>query len=354
MKISAVPVRSLTPELTEAWIRLQESNPDLASPCFSPHFAIALAQFADDVHVGLLRDQGKVVGFFPFRRGRYGMGKPLDMCDYDGVVCAPGLEWSPEQLLRGCGLSSWDFGHLLASQTPFARFHRTAAESPLIDLSEGYEAYVRENRAAGSEQIKKAGNLERRLEREVGPLRFEAHKASPAILGQLLQWADEKRNRYRSNDDWTLKFLQQLLATSTDTFSGMLSLLYAGEHLAAAHFGIRSRHVWHYWFPAYSATFEKYSPGIILLLKMAQAAEALGLRVIDLGKGDQPYKQRLKNRAIPLAEGFVEIPSFISTARVIKRRSEALFRQSPAARAFIRRIFGAAAGKTPSCLSKIA
>jgi CelD/BcsL family acetyltransferase involved in cellulose biosynthesis len=342
MEISPLPVRSLTTELTDAWIALQGSNPELASPCFSPCFAITLAEFLDDVHVGILRNEGKVVGFFPFRSGRYGMGKPLDMCDYEGVVCAPGLEWSPEQLLRACRLRSWDFGHLLASQTSFAKFHRASTESPVIDLSQGYEAYVRENRAAGSEQIKKAGNLERRLEREVGPLRFEAQNASPAILGQLLQWADEKRNRSRPEQDWTLNFLQRLLATSTDTFSGMLSVLYAGEHRVAAHFGMRSRHVWHYWFPAYSGKFEKYSPGIILLLKMAQAAEALGLRIIDLGKGHQPYKQRLMNRAIPLAEGFVELPSFISAARAMKRRSEALFRQSPALLALVRRVSGAA------------
>jgi CelD/BcsL family acetyltransferase involved in cellulose biosynthesis len=341
--ISPLSVRSLTPELVEAWIALQQSNLELASPCFSPQFAMGLAEFVDDVRVGILRKEGKVAGFFPFRRGPYGMGKPLDMCDYDGVICAPGLEWSPEQLLRACGLRSWDFGHLLASQTPFAKFHRASTESPIIDLSHGYEAYVRENRAGGSEQIKKAGNLERRLEREVGPLRFEAQNTSPAILGQLMQWADEKRQRMRSEDDWTIKFLERLLGTSTDMFSGMLSVLYAGEQMVAAHFGMRSRHVWHYWLPAYSATFEKYSPGIILLLKMAQSAEALGLRVIDLGKGTQPYKQRLMNRAIPLAEGFVEIPSIISTARAVKRKSEALFGQSPALLALVRRVFGAAA-----------
>jgi CelD/BcsL family acetyltransferase involved in cellulose biosynthesis len=114
--------------------------------------------------------------------------------------------------------------------------------------------------------------------------------------------------------------------------------------MVAAHFGMRSRNIWHYWFPAFDPAYEKFSPGITLLLKMAQAAQGLGISVIDLGKGNQAYKQRLMNRAIPLAEGFVEVPSLISAARAVKRRSETLLRHSPTLLSVIRRLFGLARG----------
>ena len=109
----------------------------------------------------------------------------------------------------------------------------------------------------------------------------------------------------------------------------MLSALYVGDRLAAAHMGMRSASVWHYWFPAYDPELSKYSPGLILLLRMAQAAPSLGLRVIDLGKGSTLYKDRLMSGEVPLAEGRVELPSLATAVRRLRRGTEAWVRRSP-------------------------
>jgi CelD/BcsL family acetyltransferase involved in cellulose biosynthesis len=106
----------------------------------------------------------------------------------------------------------------------------------------------------------------------------------------------------------------------------MLSLLYAGKQLVAGHLGMRSRTVWHYWFPAYDRQFAKFSPGLILLLKMAQEAEELGLRCIDLGTGLTLYKRRLMNAAVSVAEGSVERSSCLLLSRSLKRNLKALLK----------------------------
>jgi len=95
---------------------------------------------------------------------------------------------------------------------------------------------------------------------------------------------------------------------------------------------MRSETVLHWWFPVYDPEDElaRYSPGGILLLKLAEQAAGMGLRVLDLGKGDDPYKDSFRTGAIPLAEGAVEVPSIAATLRRSRIRSEEWLRRSPA------------------------
>jgi len=60
--------------------------------------------------------------------------------------------------------------------------------SPVMDLSDGYAAYVAARSGAGTEQIKKAMGLRRKLEREHGAVRIETQAADPALLQQLMRW----------------------------------------------------------------------------------------------------------------------------------------------------------------------
>ena len=68
---------------------------------------------------------------------------------------------------------------------------------------------------------------------------------------------------------------------------------------------MRTPEVFHIWFPAYHPEFAKYSPGLILLIEMAQHCAAAGIERVDLGKGSQRYKKSFASAAIPLAEGVV-------------------------------------------------
>jgi CelD/BcsL family acetyltransferase involved in cellulose biosynthesis len=85
---------------------------------------------------------------------------------------------------------------------------------------------------------------------------------------------------------------------------------------------MRSRGVLHWWFPTYHPRYGAYSPGIILLLRIAAAAPVLGVGKLDLGKGEERYKRNLMTGAAPLREGAVELPSLATTARRLRRLAE--------------------------------
>ena len=330
MKVTVIKAERLAPDLQEIWSNIQQSDASLASPYFRPEFTAAVSAVRNDVYVAVLQDASEVVGFFPFQRNHAGVGQPVGawLTDFHGLVAKAGVKVEAQELLRQCGMVIWDFDHLLDQQDIFCGFHRRVAESKYMDLSMGYEGYCRHRREAGSEQIKKLGTLRRKFEKEFGPLRFELHSSDSAALHTLVKW---KRRQYAETGlcdiflyAWTNRLLEQILKAQGKAFSGVLSLLYADGELAAAHFGMRSQTVWHYWFPAYDPKFAKYSPGLALLLSMAERAPMIGIERIDLGKGDDLYKQRLGSGGIAVAEGSIELPSAALMARRVYRGCKSL------------------------------
>ena len=328
--VKVIPGKAIDSTLVRQWRALQESNPNLENPCFAPEFTQAVAAARNDVKVATIEEHGKVLAIFPYQRKAGGRAIPVGgiVSDYQGLICRPDFSCDPRELLKACALISWDFDRLLATQQFFKPFHKLCDPSALIDLSRGYEAYVAERRAAGTEQIKKCMNLRRRLELELGPIRFVPHSPDRCALTKVLAWKSQKYRKTGWRDLFALKWgrslVEQIHATKSDSFAGMLSLLYAGDKLLAGHIGMRSRTVWHYWFPAYDPQFAKYSPGLLLLLKMAEHAPEVGLRTIDLGTGLTLYKRRLMNASISVAEGSVERRSWLSFVRAARRKAKRL------------------------------
>ena len=86
--------------------------------------------------------------------------------------------------------------------------------------------------------------------------------------------------------------------------------------MLAAHFGIRSGGVLHWWFPVYDPQFATFAPGWILLRELIGAAPDLGVTRIDLGRGDDEYKRRAKTGDTIVCQGLVtESSAALATRR---------------------------------------
>lgn len=332
LTVSLIAGRDLDAELVSRWRELQHANSQLESPCFAPEFTQAVASVRDDVEVAVLRRGGEVEAFFPFQRRNGGRAIPVGgvVSDYQGLICAQRFACDPRHLLKSCHLVSWKFDRLLCSQEFFAAYRKQCALSARIDLSEGYAAYVAQRRAAGTRQIKQCEYMMRRMEREVGRLRFVPHSSDPEALARVLDWKSEQYQRSGWSDlfgtRWGRGLVGRLQGLQSPAFGGVLSLLYAGPRLVAGHLGMRSRTIWHYWFPAYARQFAKYSPGLILLLMMAQCAPEFGLRCIDLGTGISLYKKRWMNASVSVAEGSLESSACRGLLRLAGRKVRSWFR----------------------------
>src|SRR5207247_1508011 len=115
---------------------------------------------------------------------------------------------------------------------------------------------------------------------------------------------------------WTRALLDKLREYRGTEFSAPLSVLWASDKVAAACLSIRSRGVLHSWFTAYNPELSHYSPGLSFFVRLAEEAEQLGLRTIDLGRGEERYKWSLATGSVEVGEGSVSRRSLATLLRM--------------------------------------
>ncbi|AEG93648.1 GNAT family N-acetyltransferase [Ramlibacter tataouinensis] len=345
MKLSVIRPHELDAPAQARWRDLQLSNQALASPYFCPEFTRAVGSVRPDIRI-LVMEQGAgpAVGFFPFQLGPYGLGEPAGrpFSDHHGVIAAPGTRWDWGELLRAAGLVFWRFDHLCAAQAPAIPGVRRVP-SPALDLSQGFQAYKRRRLQAG---VRRIGELDRgacKLARAVGPLRFELHSSSRAVFDTVLRLKSQQYRRTGARDvlamPWARAMLEDIWRLDTPGFGGRLSALWAGDQLVSASLGMCSARVWHWWLPAYDTAHARHSPGLQLLMRVAEGVAAQGHALLDLGKGDEAYKSTFADHELPLAEGCLAGPAPLATLLRAGQAAHHWLRESPL-RPLVRRLRG--------------
>ena len=326
MHVLVRPWNDRGPDVTAAWLELRRRNPALANPLFHPKFSEIVARHCDNVELAQISKTG--VGtdaFFVFQRMKNDVGVAAGdfLSDLHGMICAPEFCCDLRELARQCRLTALEFREVPISDRSFARAAEGTRPGLRVDLSSGFDAYRRSTPSVKSEQIKF-----RRIKREVGRLRFTMHDDREDVLDTLLRWKEEQYERTGANGfyqlfsvPWATRILRDIYRTQETDFAGVLSSLYAGDRLVAAHLGMRSGHVLHHWFPAYEISMKTYSPGLILLLKMLEHAPAAGMTILDFGQGTPQYKARFANAGQTTVYGTVERSSWRYLRRAVKRRA---------------------------------
>jgi CelD/BcsL family acetyltransferase involved in cellulose biosynthesis len=294
-----------------AWRSMQRATASLASPFLCPEFSIAVGNFRPQARVAVLYDGPEIAGFFPFERRGLGVGVPigagLNYCH--GLVQAPSADWDPRELLRACRLSVWQFDNLVADQRPFERYTSTVYPAPFMDLAGGFEEYQKKLQTRSPKFCREMGRKARRLERDVGDLRFVLDSHDISELHTLMAWKADQYYRCTQlnffDRPWVVGFMDQLFNTRNDHFHSLLSVLYAGDTLVAADFGLRCGDTIAAWFSSYDLRFSRESPGMIQHLRLAEQAVDLGVQLIDMGAGPAPYKETLKSGDLCVGAGFV-------------------------------------------------
>jgi CelD/BcsL family acetyltransferase involved in cellulose biosynthesis len=311
----------LGPDEIAAWQSMQRATPSLANPFLSPEFAIAVGQFRPAARVAVLYDGPSLVGFFPFETGKLGAGMPI--CAWPGALCqglihAPGLEWDPQDLLRGCRLSVWQFDHLVAGQKPFECYQVSTTPSPVMDLSNGFASYLAQLKASSPASYNNLARKGRNLVRDAGEYRMVTDSRDTNLMRTLMNWKSKQYHNIGAIDrfdrPWFVGLLDALHAVHNEHISGLLCVSFAGDEPIAAQFGMCSGGIFAPWFTSYNPRFSKYSPGMLQFLRSAEQLAAAGVHTIDFGEGAASYKETIKSRDIFVAEGIVSRRSVLAMA----------------------------------------
>jgi CelD/BcsL family acetyltransferase involved in cellulose biosynthesis len=301
---------ALTGEEIDAWHALRAANPALDSPYFHPGFAAAVHATGRPVSVIVVRGvAGAVSALLPGHRegSRF---RPVGWpgADFQGPVLAAGTAVSPVDLLVD-GVRELEFDHLLATCPSFEPWNISSQPSPYVDTTGGLDGYLSRASRTGKDNMGQARRRTAKAERTHGLIRFAVDVVDDATLARVIEL---KRAQYAAtgardyfSEPGRIELLRRLLHTRDPAFAGILSTLRVGDHLVAAHFGMRAHHVLHWWFPVYDPAYAHLAPGWILLRELVAATPQLGVNRIDLGRGDDEYKRRAKTGETLVSQSLV-------------------------------------------------
>jgi CelD/BcsL family acetyltransferase involved in cellulose biosynthesis len=306
LKMDLVSPHELCGELANAWRTIQKSNSALDSPYFNLEFTQAVARVRSDVEIAVFSDRSEIIAMLPFHRTSPRQGAPVGgrLNDSHGILLRNrykddvSIRQMVEQMMKVANLDVFAF-HAMSQVDPSLKcFEFTELGSHFLDLSDGWDAYhqwARKNSVA----IKRQKQKTRKMGREIGPIRFEFDCQDTDVLESLIELKRGKYQRSNTFDilsvDWASNLLREIRDIDQPGFKGLLSAIYAGDQLVAAHFGMLTDDILHYWFPVYDPQFHRYSPGTELLLEVAREACDRGVSKLDLGYGDDEYKFRFCN-----------------------------------------------------------
>ncbi len=334
--VELIRTEDLTAEDLALWHGWRNADADQGSPYFSPDWVRAVSRVRNDVRIAIFyNESGRKCAFLPVQRPSRFVLQPAGgpLCDYQGVIGASGHLPEMNALLNSAGVGRFDFSNVLAKQSLFASHTREIHVSRVINLTHGYEAYLQNRREAGSSETKRARKRKRKMSRDIGPVRLEAHCRDDAILDQLIAWKCDQYKRTGQTDiftrDWAMSLVRDLFSRPGENLSAELFVLYAGDTIAALNLCLRSGPVMHCWFIAHDPALSHFSPGLVLFEELIEYACTRNIAEIDLGAGDYRFKLNLANAARAMCGGFVGSNALSARLRSMEYQVRDLFEALP-------------------------
>lgn len=309
--IDCVPARDFDACLRSEWDAIRNSSAAYRSPFFSHTFIDAVASVAPNNEAVIARQGGKVVGVLPFQRSKSKVAQPvaLGVNDAHAMLAPANSPVATTDLLKAAGARSFLFHAAPLDAPDIRRYEAGRTRAFLADLTVdplGYEHYLKHNR----DTIDRQGQKTRKLIRTKGPLRLEYDCRDPRMLDYLIELKGQQYRRTQIYDilsvDWIQRLLHSLLRKTDSPVRGLLSVLYAGDDPVAMHFGMQEGDLLHYWFPVYDSKYSYGSPGTVLFLEIAKQAVEKGVRAIDFGYGELPYKYKVTNVVTEMSFGLID------------------------------------------------
>jgi CelD/BcsL family acetyltransferase involved in cellulose biosynthesis len=315
------------------WQSLRQSQPTMATPFFSTAFIDAVHAARGDVLVAIMEDSESVLGYLPFHLlGQ--SAKPVGrfMNDAHNVIATPQTKIPWPWLLRQIGTRSFDF-HAMVGSTQHLDSQMIFGSTPSFSASIGEDGHAYLARLEKEHRtIQKQDQKTRKMIRRWGPLRFEFDCRDPGLLEQTIRW---KREQYRRTNildlftpDWTRRMLRHL-HDQTESARGLHSVLWAGDRVVAAHIGMIENDLLHYWFPTYNTEYSIYSPGTALFKTIVAQSTSHGIRVIDMGYGEQPYKKKQTDAITSVSHGCITGSRWLTLSRQAQGRISGWIKRLP-------------------------
>jgi CelD/BcsL family acetyltransferase involved in cellulose biosynthesis len=298
-------------DLSEAdkavWQGFVDIRPDLRGPYFDVRYITTISHSVPEAKIARLRNsQGDIIGFLPYQM-RHKTAQPLGapLSDYHGIIGDQGLEVDYHKLLKAMKADCFEFQAWVGPKPKGTR--SLTSVTKIADLSQGYQSYFNAQKEAHPKFFKNLGRQMRNVDKDFGGFAFSFEHVSPEIMDWVII---HKRLQYKCSGlhdmfdcGWTIDVLRQIAEVKDKAFGLRVGVFrHEGKIVAAEICLIKGDHL-HFWFPTYGCDYHRYSPGILLALKIMEHVSGLGVKQVDFGVGDEAYKQNLTKPAQSCFEG---------------------------------------------------
>jgi hypothetical protein len=211
--------------------------------------------------------------------------------------------------------------------------------APYLDWSRfsDWTAFAAHFASRRSSLLRDSRQKRRRLEQELGPIRFVYHDERPEVFERCIAWKSAQYVRSGLPDMFHHAANVQLFRSLADKGALVISSFSTGERLMAVHFGGLAGKRFYSWIAAYDPDQGRHSPGRLLLEDLLRASQSAGHSEFDFGIGASDYKWHYAthNRTVgPLGKP----PATLTVRRAAKSSLRRLLAPFPALLAGARRI----------------
>jgi CelD/BcsL family acetyltransferase involved in cellulose biosynthesis len=183
-------------------------------------------------------------------------------------------------------------------------------------------------------------------------------KTAPVTMDHLTQWNAIHPNLTRFVEAHVARFLsggrssnlasaerQNFLAALAELLSSagwmVLTRLLVGDELVAWNYGFQFAESWFYYQPTFDARWRQFSPGFCLLSKMIeQACDDPEIHLLDLGLGDEAYKERFATGYRQTLHATITNSQALRLRETVRYHAATAVKASPRLEHWVRRLVG--------------
>lgn len=183
-------------------------------------------------------------------------------------------------------------------------------------------------------------------------------KTAPVTVDHLRQWDAIAANLPRFVEAHVARFQaggrasnlasaerQYFLTRLAELLSGagwlVLTRLLVGDDPAAWNYGFEFAGAWFYYQPTFDTKWRQFSPGFCLLTRMVeQACENPNIHVLDLGLGDEGYKERFATGYRQTLHATITPSQAVRLRETVRYHAASAVKSSPRLEHWVRRLVG--------------
>lgn len=310
MKYQLYRPQEMSAEQWQIYAALRNARSIYDDPFFDPDFARLVGEVRQDTWIGFASDKKGVFAVWALhvRPGNWARPIGAPFSDWNGPILAEDTELSVQEILTGFDISGMTTqGFKPATFAATDGLERAGAN--LTDLSEGWNAYIKNQQLTWPKHFKKMRRLYRNVERDFPDWQFHWDDQRSTRFERVLELKQQQFARTGLHNvlhaPWTRALLDRLKSFEGPRFRSRLLTLDFDDQLAAGEFNLQSDTVMHGWITAFDQTFSKYSPGNVLVNEMLQEMPENGLALYDAGPGLDHYKRHYTNLQAPIDMGVI-------------------------------------------------